>query len=71
METAEQDVMGAGGSAQKEEHRGDGQAEQTEQQVKRVQAECNGMADRLEETAVATVQHQHSQVPAHTQQQLQ
>lgn len=45
METAEQEVMRAGGSTQKEEHRSDGQAEQTEQQVKCVQAECDSMTD--------------------------
>lgn len=36
METAEQNMMRAGGSTQKEEHCSDGQAEQTEQQVKHV-----------------------------------
>lgn len=59
METAEQDVMRAGGSTQKEEYCSDGQAEQTEQQVKHMQAEGDSMADRLEKAAVATVQHQH------------
>lgn len=45
METAQQDVVRAGASTQKEEHRSGRQAEQTEQQVKRVQAECDSMAD--------------------------
>lgn len=59
METAEQDMMRAGGSTQKEENRSDGQAEQTEQQVKRMQAERDSMADRLQKAAVAAVQNQH------------
>lgn len=59
METAEQDMMRTGGSTQKEEHCSDWQAEETEQQVKRMQAECYSMADRLEKAAVAAVQHQH------------
>lgn len=66
METAKQNMMRTGGSAQKEEHRSNRQAEQTEQQVKHVQAECDGMADRLEKAAVAAVQHQHRQIPTHT-----
>lgn len=60
METTEQDVMRAGGSTQEEEHRSDGQAEQTEQQVKHVQAESDSMADRFQKAAVAAVEHQHS-----------
>lgn len=38
-------MMRARGSTQKEENCSDGQAEQTEQQIKRVQAECDSMAD--------------------------
>lgn len=58
--------MRARGSTQKEKHCSDWQAEQTEQQVKRMKAECDRMADRLKKAAVATVQHQHRQVPTNT-----
>lgn len=55
MEAAEQGVVRDGGPTQKEECGSDGKAEEAEQQVKRVQAECNGMADGFQKAAVTTV----------------
>lgn len=55
MKTAEEGVVRNRGSAQYEERGSDRQAEETEQQVKGVQAERDGMADGLQQAAVTTV----------------
>ena len=55
MEAAEQGVVRDGGPAQKEECGSDGQAEEAEQKVKCVQAECDGMAHRFQKAAVTAV----------------
>lgn len=55
METAEKGVVRNRGSAQNEDCGSDRQTEETEQQVKGVQAERDGMTDGLQQAAVTTV----------------